>query len=59
MNRVFAEKMAFKFAGSAVVRVSVTLSTKTVVHASRGAQPLFHVLFWRQNTVWDTLGPRL
>ena len=29
-----------------------TLSlTKTVVHVHRGAQPLFHALFWRQNTV--------
>ena len=27
------------------------LLTKTVVHAYRGAQPLFHALFWRQNTV--------
>ena len=27
------------------------LLTKTVVHACRGAQPLFHALFWRQNTV--------
>ena len=27
------------------------LLTKTVVRAYRGAQPLFHALFWRQNTV--------
>ena len=27
------------------------LLTKTVVHVYRGAQPLFHALFWRQNTV--------
>ena len=27
------------------------LLTKTVVHAYRGAQPLFHALFWRQITV--------
>ena len=27
------------------------LLTKTVVHAYRGAKPLFHAMFWRQNTV--------
>ena len=27
------------------------LLTKTVVHAYRGGQPLFHALFWRQNAV--------
>ena len=27
------------------------LLTKTLVHAYRVAQPLFHALFWRQNTV--------
>ena len=33
-------------------RVFLTLLlTKTVVHAPRGAQPLFDALFWRQNTV--------
>ena len=27
------------------------LPTKTVLHAYRGAQPLFHAVFWRQNTI--------
>ena len=40
-------------------RVSDTLLTKTVFDALRGAQPLFHALFWRQHTSWDTCGPRL
>ena len=35
------------------------LFTNTVLHALRGAQPLFHALLLRQNTVWDTFGPRL
>ena len=39
--------------------VSDILWTKTVLHARRVAQPSLHALFWRQNTVWDTFGPRL
>ena len=27
--------------------------------APRGAQPLFHAIFWRQYIVWDTYGSRL
>ena len=33
------------------------LLAKTVFYALRGAQPLFHALFWRRNTVWDTSRP--
>ena len=33
------------------------LLAKTVFHALKGAQPLLHALFWRQNTVWDTSRP--
>ena len=36
-------------AGESVFQI--LLLTKTVVHAYGGAQPLFHALFWRQNTV--------
>ena len=35
------------------------LLTKTVVHAYRGAPPLFHALSVRQNNVWDAFSPPL
>ena len=36
-------------AGESVIQI--LLLTKTVVHVYRGARPLFHAVFWRQNTV--------
>ena len=40
--------------------VADTLLTKTEFGALKGAQPRFHTYtFWRQNTFWDTFGPRL
>ena len=36
-------------AGESVIQT--LLLAKTVVHVYREAQPLFHALFWRQNTV--------
>ena len=36
-------------AGESVIQT--LLLTKTVVHVYKGAQPLFHALFWCQNTV--------
>ena len=30
-----------------------------MLHALRGAPPLFHALSWRQTTVWDIFWPRL
>ena len=44
-------------AGKTVIQAF--LLTKTVFHVLRRTQISFHALFWRQNTVWDTSGPRL